>query len=112
MTVVLMGEWDNPKDLERNRKRLKYSNEVWRPYWEKLVKEKGIKFKSSSWSDNTGHIINWIEYETMEDFTKMWEDEGHQQRWAAWTYFVDNARIRLLRPSLTVPEELQARSIK
>ena len=103
-----MSEWDNPKDPERNRKRLKFQSEVWKPYWDKLVKEKGIKFKSRSWSDNTGYIISWGEFETMEDFSKAWEDERHQQMWAAWTFLVDNARIRLLRPGLTIPEDLRA----
>ena len=108
MTVVLMREWDNPKDPERNRKRLKFGSEVMTPYWEKMVKEKDIKHKGSGWSDNTGHMIGWGEFETMEDFSKMWEDEGIQQIWAAWAYLVDNARIRLLRPTFMIPEDLQA----
>ena len=106
MTVVLMREWDNPKDPERNRKRLKFSNEVSTPYWEKLFKEKGIKVKYGGWSDNTGHFISWVEFETMEDFAKMWEDERGQQISSRWSHFVDNMRIRLLRPGLTVPEDL------
>ena len=107
MPVVLMGEWDNPKDEERNEKRLKFGREVATPYWEKLVEEKGIKVKGGVWSDNTGHMIGWREFETMEDFSKMWEDERYQQMWAAWVYLVDNAKIRLLRPTLTIPEDLK-----
>ena len=72
-----------------------------------MVEEKGIKFKGSAWSDNTGHMVGWAEFETMEDFSKMWEDERNQQMWAAWVYLVDSARIRLLRPSLDVPEDLK-----
>ena len=107
MPVVLLVECDNPKDEERNEKRLKYVREVWRPYWQKLVKEKDIKVESSDWSDNTGHMVVWHKFETMEDFAKMWNDERQQQLWARWTYLVDNARIRLLRPSLRIPEDLK-----
>ena len=111
MTVVLMIEFDYPKDPERDSKRLKYGSEVIEPYWDKLVKEKGIKVESTGWSDNTGHIISWSKFETMEDFAKLWEDEGWQQRVAAFTHLLDNKRIRLLRPSLTVPEELHVSKI-
>lgn len=106
MPVVLLVEWDNPKCDERNKERQKYQNEVWSPYGEKLIEEKGVKVKSSGWSDNTGHIVVWREYDSMEDFAKEWEDERNQQMWARWTHFADNIRYRLLRPSITVPEDL------
>jgi len=108
MPVVFMREWDNPKDEERNEKRRKYGREVWNPYWKKLVEEKGIKAKGSIWVDNTGHVVVWGEYETMEDFSKMWEDERLQQMWSQQAYFADNVRHRLLRPSITIPEDLKA----
>ena len=111
MTVVQLVEWDNPKDPERHIKQLKYWSEVIGPYWDKLVKEKGIKVESTAWSDNTGHMINWNEFETVEDFAKLWEDEGWQQRLAAFQHLLDNMRIRLLRPSLTIPEELHVSKI-
>jgi len=106
MPVVQLYEYDNPKDEERSKKMRKFGREVMRPYWEKLVKEKDIKVESSSWADNTGRTIYWTKFETMEDFSKMRDDERWQQMRARWAYFVDNARIRLLRPGLTVPEDL------
>jgi len=106
MPVVLLLEFDNPKDEARNAKRRKFEDEATRPYREKLVEEKGIKAKFSGWADCTGHIVVWWEFETMEDFAKMWNDEKWQQIWARWTYLVDNASIRLLRPSITLPKEL------
>ena len=78
MPVVLLVEWDNPKDEERNEKRHKYVREVVTPYTQQLRKEKDIKLESSDWSDNTGHIVDWTEFETMEDFAKMWNDERYQ----------------------------------
>ena len=107
MPLVLLLEWDNPKDEERNEKRLKFANEVWTPYSQKLMKEKDVKVESSVWSDNTGHMVQWIKFETMEDFAKMWNDERQQQMIARWAYLVDNVRIRLLRPLLTIPEDLK-----
>ena len=106
MTVVLLMEWDNPKCEERNRERLKFQSEVWSPYWKKLIEEKGIKVKSSVWSDNTGHIVVWREFDSLEDFAKIYEDERAQQIMSRWTHFADNIRWRLLRPSITVPEDL------
>jgi len=107
MPVVLLVEWDNPKDEERNEKRHKYVREVVEPYSNKLIHQNGIKVDSSDWADNTGHIVDWTIYETMEDFAKMWNDERYQQIWARWTSLVYNVRIRLLRPSTTIPEDLK-----
>ena len=106
MPVALIVESDKPKDEERNKKRLKFTREVFGPYWKKLVEEKGIKEESSNWSDNTGRHVSWVRFETMEDFAKMWNDERWQQMMARWVYFVDNVRIRLLRPGVTIPEDL------
>jgi len=105
MPVVLLLEWDNPKDEARNEKRRKFE-EVITSYRKTLVEEKGIKLKFSGWADGTGHIVTWWEFETMEDFAKMWNDEKWQQMIARWTYLVDNASVRLLRPAITVPKEL------
>ena len=79
MPVVQLMEWVNPKDEERRKKRYKFQDEVMMPYWKKMVEEKDIKVKGSDWSDNTGHIVFWSKFETMEDFAKMWDDERWQQ---------------------------------
>ena len=41
MKVLVVTEWTNPKEPERNKARYKLGAEM-RPYWEKLVKEKEI----------------------------------------------------------------------
>jgi hypothetical protein len=79
--------------------------EVAQPYWKKLIEEKDIKVEPSVWFDNTGHVVEWHKYETMENFCKFWNDERAQQNWARYAYLVDNMKIRLLRPSVTIPEE-------
>ncbi len=48
MKVVLMYEYDLPKNEERNEKRLKHLYEVARPYWKNLIEEKDIKIEPSS----------------------------------------------------------------
>ena len=106
MKVVVLWEWDNPKDEARDKKRREFGTEVLTPYWRKLVEEKGIKSKGDWWSDNTGHMVSWFEFETLEDFAKMWNDERFQQIWARLAFLVDNARIRLLRQAITIPEDL------
>ena len=106
MPVVMLSEYDNPQDEERNKRKRKFSSEVMRPHWEKLLKEKGIKVESSGWSDNTGHMVFWNVFETMEDFAKIWEDEKWQQIRTRWPRFVDNLSYRLMRPALNVPEDL------
>jgi len=104
LKVVLLLEQDDPKDEARNKKRLKYSREVEWPYHEKK-REEGVKWEITGWSDNTGHIVGWWEFETMEDFAKIWTDEEFQQIMARHAYLADNISFRLLRPTITLPEE-------
>ena len=76
-----------------------------KPHLEKLIKEKDIGVKASSWTDNTGHIIHWYKYETLNEFAIMWLDEKWQALLADHAYYVDNTRIRLLRQQINRPEE-------
>jgi len=105
MSVVLLIEWDNPKDTARNRKRLDLEEDNMKPRLEELIEEKGIGVKVSSWTDNTGHIIRWYKYETMDEFAIMWMDERWQFYLAEHSHYVDNTRIRLLRQQINHPEE-------
>ena len=106
MSVVLLVEWDNPKDTARNKKRLDLEEDHMKPHLEKLINEKGIRVKVSSWTDNTGHIIHWYKYETMDEFAIMWLDERWQRILVDHSYYVDNTRIRLLGPQINHPEDL------
>jgi hypothetical protein len=97
MPVGMLWEWDNPKDEERNRKRLEKSKEV-NEFFFKIAKERDIKAKSSVWADNTGHIILWSEYENFDEIAKWWLDEEFQILMAEMSLLVDNFNIRWLRP--------------
>ena len=99
MTVGILWEWDNPKDEERNRKRLEKSQEV-NEYFYKIAKEREIKAKYSVWADGTGHVMFWGEYENFDEVAKWWEDEQFQRLFAELGMYVDNFNIRWLRPMI------------
>jgi hypothetical protein len=98
MRVVVLNEWDASKDEEKYRKGLEISRK-WIEYWIKLSKEKSITpVYDKIFTDNTGHISNWTEYESMADFQKIWDDETYQGYWAQFSRYADNCRIRVMRP--------------
>ncbi len=103
MAVVLSVEWDNAKDESRYKRYGEQSREGM-PEWFKKLVEEGI-FKVSGWADNTGHIVNFFEFENMEAFSKLWNNEESHKYWLRRNPVVDNMRFRLLRPSVTIPDE-------
>ena len=102
MKVLLVTEWTNPKEPERNKARYKLTDEM-RPYWEKLVQEKGIKVRTSGWGSGGGQMMNIVEFETFEDFEKMNTDPEWRKLRSKWAYTVDNVRIRIMFPSFQMP---------
>ena len=102
MKVLLVAEWTNPKEPERNRARYRLMGE-WRPYHEKLVKEKGIKMKGSGWSNGSGQMINTAEFETFEDFEKLMTDLEWRKHRTKWSYTVDDLRTRIMFESFQMP---------
>jgi len=84
MKVVMLVEINTPKEPERNKKRYQFSNEHWRPYWDK--KDKEAKMSRSGWSDGSGTVI-----------------EEFQILMARWSYNVDNVKVRILRPTHEIP---------
>ena len=105
MAVVLSVEWDNAKDESRYNKYGEWSRSGHtRVFWEKKLEE-GIVKNMSQWADNTGYIIFWAEFENMEAFAKLWSDEEFHKSWLEINPLVDNLRFRILRPSVTIPDE-------
>ena len=101
MSVVVMYKFNTPKKTERNKKRYEFQDKVMRPYWEK--KDKEVKVRRTGWSNGTGFVIGWWEFETLEDFNKVWGDEEFQIMMARYSYFVDNAKMQVLWPSKSIP---------
>ena len=104
MKVLVVTESTNPKEPERNKARYKLGSEM-RPYREKLVQEKGIKVRVSSWSLNNGQMMYLSEFETFEDFEKMTTDPEMRINRAKWSYLVDNVRTRIMYVSTRIPPE-------
>ena len=102
MEVAMIVKFNTPKEPERNKKRYEFMAEYNRPYYDKKVKE-GVKWKASGWSNGSGTVIGWHEFETLEDFNKVWGDEEFQKIMARWSYFVDNCEVQVLWPSKSLP---------
>ena len=76
MVVVLMMEWELPKDEHRMKKLLDVSQR-WHDYFIKLSKEKMIKTNYVRvCTDDAGHFVEWWELESLAEFQKVWDDEG------------------------------------
>lgn len=102
MEVVMMVKFNTPKAPERNKKRYEFGAENNRPYYDKKVKE-GVKWNAKEWSNGSGTVIGWHEFETLEDFNKVWGDEEFQKIMARWSYFVDNCIVQVLWPAKSLP---------
>ncbi len=113
MAVVFMIEWDVPKERDRYERYVeyhtgkvrsarvqKYSNYV---KWLREKVEEGV-LKRGDWGDNTGQIINWNEFESIELFSEMWANEEWQNHMMELIPLVDNIRYRLFKPSLGIQE--------
>jgi hypothetical protein len=93
MTVVYMLEWDNAKEEERFRKYMKLGEKAI-PFYKKL-QEKG-QLKYSYWVDDTEHVIQWMEFEDMDAFGKVWSNKEMRNLSAKMRPLVDNIQYRLL----------------
>ena len=99
MHVVVLSEWDASKNVEIYKKSLELMTRFVE-YWEKLSKEKSIHpIYDKIFTDNSGHYSNWTEYESLADFQKIWDDETYQKYWSQYSRYVDNCRIRVMRPT-------------
>ena len=98
MKAVLIHEIEasnNPKELERYTK---FLNEEWVPYLEKLDKT-DVEYSRSVWNDNSGITVMWMEFETVEDFAKVWGDMEFQKLMSHRALVV-KCKVRLLRPAI------------
>jgi hypothetical protein len=98
MKMLLTIRWTNPKDPERNKKRYEYQDKVFLPYVQKF-EEKGVKWKTSGWADGSGQMGSLYEFETWEDFSKVYQDQEFQTILSRWSYLVDHCKIKIWRPS-------------
>lgn len=95
VSIYLLWEWTNPKEVERNQRRLKHEKDWLYPYIGKKIKEN--VFKILGLSDGTGRIIALFTFETMENFDKVWNDIEFKTGTSQMSYLVDNFTSRVLR---------------
>lgn len=99
MAVVLMMEWDNPKEATRLKEYREATRDV--SLWDQRAKN-GIVKSFASWTDGSGHMIFWVEFENVEGSAKLWGDKEYQMFTTRLHPLVDNLHIRLLRPGIVV----------
>jgi len=104
MPVIMMYEFSHPKEPERRRKGYDIAYKIFEPYYHNKQKE-GVKWKAEDYTDGTNTIIGIFEFETLEDFSKIWGDEEFQKIFSRWTYYVDNCTVRILRQDLYLTPE-------
>ena len=93
--VVLFGEFDAPKtNLEPYLKLMTESSKAF-ANWAK----KGIIKDFHSWTDNTGHFIVFFLFETIEKYAELWNEPEYHKFIGESSMFVENLRIRLMRPA-------------
>jgi hypothetical protein len=104
VSVYLLWEWENAKEEERTKMRRNHYVEVLRPYYEKKRSE-GVDWESLDLTDGTGRMVRLDKFDDIDDFDKIWNDEEWQKACARYSYFVDNIRVRILRPSILIKPE-------
>ena len=98
MKVLVMVEWEIPRNTREYRDYMKKKMPYWRKIWDKY------QIEISSWQDGTGTIIN-LNIMEAETYAKVLEDEELQIEFTRLCRTVENARMCVLRPELSVPPE-------
>jgi hypothetical protein len=69
MKVMLVMKWETYKDEAKRKKYYEFDNSIWEQ------KHEGIKYKElGGWGVQPGKIVYLYEYESMEEFSKIWSD--------------------------------------
>ena len=101
--VLFIREWENYNDEAKLKKYYEYL-ETTQPFFQK--KHEGVKFKNlGGWAEQPGHVVALTEYESMEEFSKIWSDEEVQRELIKLARHVKNFRVHILRPTITAPPE-------
>ena len=96
MEVITFAEWDIPKDEERRKKYIEYMGDT---AWISRITNSGI-VKHRAWTDgNGGHVMCTAEFESMENYAKVWNDLEYHRRHARFYRIVDNFKMRVCRPA-------------
>ena len=102
MKILVITEWETFKDEAKVKKYYEYmETEPFRAHREALESE----VKHKAWSAAPGHLVMIEEYESMEEFSKLWSDEEYHKKMIKLRRLVKNLSIRILRPAIPAPIE-------
>ncbi|MHA2074510.1 MAG: hypothetical protein ACW97X_07815 [Candidatus Hodarchaeales archaeon] len=100
MKIALLIECDNPKNEIRWNKLVEMAPKIG-VFFEKKVKER-ILSSVSNWTDNTNHLVVWIEFGITQNSAKFYDEEEFHQLATDYAKIADNVSIRALRPGISV----------
>ncbi len=98
MPVLWFMEYDIPKDAEASKR---YMNYIFDEEYSCMVMDKCEKIgaKLNVWCDDSSHIIFTIEFDTIEDYDRLFEDPEWQKGMDRLNQLVLNANTRMMRPA-------------
>ena len=98
MKVMLVMEVETYKDEAKRKKYYEFDNSVWKK------KHEGIKYKElGGWGVQPGKLVYLYEYESMEEFSKIWSDMEIQARLVKLRNLCKDFKIKIWRPTVSVP---------
>lgn len=101
MKVWLITEHTTFKEDDKRKKFYDYLESSWRPNWEKVFE--GVKHTHlGGWSDKPGWVMSVTEFESMEEFSKVWSNMDFQQGLLKLRNKVKSFNVRILRPTISV----------
>jgi hypothetical protein len=103
MKCVLCIEYSSPKDEARGKQLLDLQKKVVGKA-EEWTKKGLISPDVGLWADNTGRIMYWFPFESMEKFARFYGHEEVQKMMAVASGLLDDISIRLLRPGIDVSD--------
>lgn len=98
---VLCVEYRSPKDEARGKQLLDLQKKITEKA-EEWTKSGLIGPDVEMWADNTGRIMYWFPFESMEKFAEFYGHEEVQKMMATASGVLDDISIRLLRPGIDV----------
>ena len=98
MKVMLAMKVETFKDEAKRKKYYEFDNAIWKK------KHEGIKYKElGGWGVQPGRLIYLYEYESMEEFSKIWSDMEIQALFVNYRNLTKEFKVSIWRPTVSVP---------
>ena len=103
MKLWFVMEIETYKDDARRKKFYEYYQKIM-PIWQNKLE--GVKSKFlGGWADTPGCPMLVYEFESMEEFSKVWSDEEWQKELVILRNHLKSFRMRIMRPDIDAPPE-------